>query len=351
MQLLCGRGQLLGERGDFIGFALHRRDRRADFLEHAVEALLEEAELVGFGRRRAHREVPLLRFAHDAARMANPSNQRRGDAFQRHRDDDEHAGLEIGAGVEPRSARIQLAVRPGRDQIRDRRDEYEEVTDRLALIERVRQHGDKECRDHAAVAEPDDEHVDERDDRVEHRGAAGDEHDRAEARVGDAAQFAEHTENEQRGGDGPAAPVAAVECFEVLEALLERGGVVVPATRAGGERQAADGLGHCGGPNPKSDAVRNASTTYPSRSSASRPPSSRSSTTITPSTLPPSLVTALIASRAELPVVSTSSTMTTAYPDAKQPSMRRPVPWSLGCLRTVNASSDWPRRRAVSARA
>src|SRR5437016_5186623 len=61
VQLLRRRGQLLGKRGDLVRFALHRRNRRPDLFEHAVEALLEEAELVGLRGGRPHGEVALLR--------------------------------------------------------------------------------------------------------------------------------------------------------------------------------------------------------------------------------------------------------------------------------------------------
>src|SRR3989442_1525964 len=223
---------------DAVGFPLYRRDGGADLFEHAVEALLEEPELVGFRGGRANGEVPLLRFAHHAARAPNTLDERRGNPLERHRDNDEHARFEIRHRVET-----------------------------------------------------------------------------------DAAQLPEHAEDEQRRRDCPTAAVTALECLEILEALLERGGVVVPATRAGCEGQASR-LGHLGSPRPRSDAVRKASTRYPSRSIASRPPSSRSITAITPSTCPPSLSTASTASRAEPPVVSTSSTMTTGKPDEKQPSMR-----------------------------
>ena len=213
MQLLRGRRQLLSECGDFVGFPLHRRNRRADFFEHAVEALLEEPELVGLRGGGTNGEVSLLRFAHHAARAANALDESRGNALERHRDDDEHAGLEIRGRVETGAARIELAVRPAREQIRDRRDEHEEIADGLALIERVRQHGNEQRRDHAAVTEPDDEDVDEQDveqrqqideppavpaalidepdDCVDHRRAAGDQDDRAERCAADAAQSAE----------------------------------------------------------------------------------------------------------------------------------------------------------------
>jgi hypothetical protein len=90
-------------------------------------------------------------------------DQRRGNSFERHRHDDEHARFEIRRRVETGAARIELAVRPAREQIRDRRDEHEKVADGLALVERVWQHGDKQCRDHSAVTEPHDEDVDEHD--------------------------------------------------------------------------------------------------------------------------------------------------------------------------------------------
>ena len=282
MQLLGGGRELFRERRNLVGFALDRRDRRADFLEHAIEALLEKAELVGFGGGGAHGEVTLLRFPHDTARAPDALNQRRRNPLQRHRDADEHPGFEVCDGVEPRPTGIQTAVRPAREQIGNRCDQYQEVADRLPLIEGIGQDGEEQRRDYAAVSEPDDDHIDERhveqrehideppavpaalvdhpDDGVDDRAGAGDEDDRAEARLDHRRQIPQRAEQEQRRGDRPAAAVAALERLEILEALLEGSGFVVPAADPGGERGAACGVGHFPNPNPRSDAVRNAST-------------------------------------------------------------------------------------------
>ena len=131
MQLLRCGCQLLGECRDFICFSLYRGNSRSDLLEHPVETLLEEAELIGLGGRGADGEEPLLRFSHDAARAADALDERRGNPFEHHRDDDEHARLEVGARIEP-------AVEPRRHQIGDRGHQHEEVADGLSLIERVR---------------------------------------------------------------------------------------------------------------------------------------------------------------------------------------------------------------------
>src|SRR2546423_927756 len=51
---LLGRGrELLREGRHLIGLALHGGDRATDLLDHAIEAPLEEAELVGLTCRRA----------------------------------------------------------------------------------------------------------------------------------------------------------------------------------------------------------------------------------------------------------------------------------------------------------
>src|SRR5687768_15969649 len=374
MELLGRGGELLGERGDFIRLALHRRDRRADFAQHGIEALLEETELVGLRGGGTHREEPLLRFAHHDPRAADTLDQRRGDALERHGHRDEDAGLEVRGRVEAGSARIELPVQPARAEVGERGDEDEEVADRLTLIERVRQHRDEQRRDDSAMAVPHDEHVDQRDveqrehvdeppavppalvdhphERVDHRARAGDQDDRSESGADHSSEPAERAQQEERAGDGPAAAVAPLERLEVLEALLDCGGIVVPAANARAKGWTRGG--HCTigwEMRPRSVAVRNASTRYPALSSVSRPPSCRSTTAITPSTWPPSPSTALMASRAEAPVVSTSSTTTTAIPDSKHPSIRLPVPWLFGCLRTVKASRGRPRRRAVSANA
>src|SRR2546426_3380045 len=85
MQLLRGSRQLLGERRDFIGFSLHRGNRRCDFLEHAVETLLQEAELVGLCRRGTDREESLLRFSHHAACPSDALDERRRNPLERDR--------------------------------------------------------------------------------------------------------------------------------------------------------------------------------------------------------------------------------------------------------------------------
>ncbi|PYP11059.1 MAG: hypothetical protein DMD59_03835 [Gemmatimonadetes bacterium] len=90
-------------------------------------------------------------------------NERGGNPLERHRHDDEDAGFEVGRRIEARPAGIKLAVRPAREQIRDRCDQHEKVADRLSLIERVRQHGDEQRCDHAAVAEPEYQHIDQQD--------------------------------------------------------------------------------------------------------------------------------------------------------------------------------------------
>src|SRR5256714_9697285 len=149
MELLSRRCELLGESGDFIGLALHTRYRNADFLEHPVEALLEEAELVGFGGGRAHRQEPLLCFTHDAAGAANALDQRRGDAAQRHRNDDEDASLEIRDRVQTGPARRELPMEPTGEQVGERGDQHEKIADRLSLIERVWENGAEQCRYHA----------------------------------------------------------------------------------------------------------------------------------------------------------------------------------------------------------
>src|SRR5436190_3046046 len=75
---LLGRGrELLREGRHLIGLALHGGDRATDLLDHAIEAPLEEAELVGLTCRRAHGEIAPLRFPHHAASVADPRDQRR----------------------------------------------------------------------------------------------------------------------------------------------------------------------------------------------------------------------------------------------------------------------------------
>src|SRR5205807_10654536 len=107
-------------------------DSRRDLFEHAVETLLEEAELIGLSGRGADGKEALLRFAHDAPRAADALDERCGNPFERHRDDDEHSRLEV-------RARIEAAMDPRRHQIGDGGHQYEEVADGLSLIERVRQ--------------------------------------------------------------------------------------------------------------------------------------------------------------------------------------------------------------------
>src|SRR5207245_3177592 len=148
----------------------------------------------------------------------------------------------------------------------------------------------------------------------------------------------------------PAPSQAAREGLEVLEALLHPLGFVLPAAEPEGERAAGRG-GGVSHVRPSSVARTSTSTAYPALSKVVRPPSSRSTTARTPSTRPPALSTARIASAADPPVVMTSSTTTTAAPAAKHPSMRRAAPSALGCLRTVQSSGVWPRVLAAVAMA
>src|SRR2546429_9306270 len=75
---LLGRGrELLREGRHLIGLALHGGDRATDLLDHAIEAPLEEAELVGLTCRRAHGQIAPLRLPHHAAGVADPRDQDR----------------------------------------------------------------------------------------------------------------------------------------------------------------------------------------------------------------------------------------------------------------------------------
>src|SRR3989442_9686650 len=84
----------------------------------------------------------------------------------------------------------------------------------------------------------------------------------------------------------PAAPQAAREGLEILEALLQPLGFVLPAAEPEGER-ARGGGGGVSHVMPSSVARTSTSTAYPAPSRAVRPPPSRSPTASTPTTRPP----------------------------------------------------------------
>src|SRR3989449_479972 len=324
----------------------------------------------GLAGRGAHGEEPLLRFSHHRARVANALNQGRRNLLQRHRDQREQSGFESGSGRQCRRAAVPRVVQLDGEEIGRRGHQDEEVADGAALVEGVGQHGDQEGRHEAPRPEPHHHHrheqqvqqrqgvdepppvptalLDHADERIEDRRPPRHEHHGGRAGVYVPGSPAEQTHAEAAPHPPPAPPQAPREGLEVLEALLQPLGFVLPAAQPEGERALGGGDGHV---RPSSVTRTSTSTAYPARSRAARPPSSRSTTASTPSTRPPSLSTARIACSADPPVVMTSSTTTTAAPAAKQPSMRRAAPWALGCLRTVKASTVRPPARAAAAMA
>src|SRR6266571_3924659 len=146
--------------------ALHGGDRATDLLDHAIEAPLEEAELVGLTCRRAHGEIASLRLPHHAPSMADPRDQRGRDALERHRHEDEHHRFEPCVPQAPDSL-VQRVVEEARAEIGEGGCEDQEVSDGVALIERVGQHCEEEGRDQTAVPKPDDQ--DRYQDDIEQR--------------------------------------------------------------------------------------------------------------------------------------------------------------------------------------
>src|SRR5207249_223468 len=130
--------------------------------------------------------------------------------------------------------------------------------------------------------------------RGEHRRDHGQRH------LGSPEEPADDADQEQTDRDDPPPPVAAPERLEVLEALLQRRGVVRPTAQAGGQGQArVERREVTAASYNSSEALTSASTARPSASRLARPPSSRSTTASTPSTVPPSPLMAAIASWAD----------------------------------------------------
>jgi len=256
MELLGRGGELLRKRRHLVGLALHGGDRAADLLDHPIEAPLEEAELVGLTRRRAHGQVAPLGLAHHAAGVADPRDQRRRNPFERHRHEDEHHRLEPRV---PQAAAgfVQQVVEEARAQIGERGCEDQEVADGVSLVERVGQHREEEGGDEAAVPKPDDQDrdqddiekrerihqppaipaalVDEAQQLVQKGGPARHQHDGRGAGLDRARNPPDQAEDESDADHQAPHPVAARDGLEVLEPLLEAGGVVLPASHPRGE--------------------------------------------------------------------------------------------------------------------
>ncbi|PYP93682.1 MAG: hypothetical protein DMD34_11380 [Gemmatimonadetes bacterium] len=258
MQLLGGRGELLRERRHLVRFALHGRDRATDLFDHLVETLLEKSQLVGLLRRRAHRKKPVLRFAHDAARAADALDERRRDLLEGHRDDHERDRLEHRRRSERRVPPVQQVVRLNGAEIRQGGREDQEIPDRVSLVEGVRQDGNEEGDDEAAVPEPDDEHGDEADveqrqrineppavppalvyhveQQVEDQPPARDEDHRPRTRPHGTDGPPDQAEGKPDAHQPPAPAEAARDGLDVLEPLLQARSLVRPPPHARGER-------------------------------------------------------------------------------------------------------------------
>jgi len=145
-----------------------------------------------------------------------------------------------------------------RSQVGQRRREHEKIADRVTLIERVGEDGDEERHREAAVAEPDDEHaheqhvqqgqpvdeppavpaalVDDAEQGVEDEPAPAYEHHRSGAGTYDPDRPPGDPDRHAEPHEPPATPQAARDRLEVLEPLLEPGGVVFPTAHSGSER-------------------------------------------------------------------------------------------------------------------
>src|SRR5207247_1738376 len=126
---------------------------------------------------------------------------------------------------------------------------------------------------------------DHADQPIEDRRPPRHEHHGGRAGLYDPVGPAEQPHDEAAPDHPPAPPQAPREGLEVLEALLQPLGFVLPAAQPEGER--ALGGGDVGHVRPSSVTRTSTSTGYPARSRAARPPSSRSTTASTPSTRPP----------------------------------------------------------------
>src|SRR5437016_5136410 len=165
-----------------------------------------------------------------------------------------------------------------RSEVGQRCREDKEVADGVTLVERVGEDGDEERHREAAVAEPYDEHtyeqhvqqrepideppavpaalVDDAEQGVEDESAPAHQHHRPGARAhgpdrppGDPQRHAEPHEP-------PATPQAARDRLEVLEPLLEPGGIVFPTAHPGGGQALSASL-QAGGPETFTDATNN----------------------------------------------------------------------------------------------
>jgi hypothetical protein len=251
VQLLRRCRQLLGERRYFVRLPLHRRDRGADLVQHPIEALLEEPELVGLGRRGADGQEALLRLPHHTARQADPLDQHRRDLLEGHCHDDEHHRLQSDLRELPGVRRIQGCVQVTGAEVGEGGDQDEELADALPLVEGIRQHRNEQHHDQCAVAVPDDQQRHQHDVEqgedvdqppavpaalVDHPHECVHDETRAEPRHHRRRLSAYHPhppphqpQEEDADRDPPAATVAAGEGVEVLQALLEPRGFVLPS--------------------------------------------------------------------------------------------------------------------------
>src|SRR6478752_3525002 len=83
------RSEPFGERSYFVRLVLHGADELPGGFEHAIEAALQQSELVGITPICADEEIPLLRGGHHLACSPNAPDETRGNGNELRRDDDE----------------------------------------------------------------------------------------------------------------------------------------------------------------------------------------------------------------------------------------------------------------------
>ena len=171
---------------------------------------------------------------------------------------EEHDRFEVRGGAEPRIPAIQAIVPLTSPEVRQRRNQNEEVANGVPLVEGVWKDGDEVGRHQAAMAEPDHQHahengiehgervdeppavppplVDHAYERVEERGTPGHEHHGAWARPHRAPDPAQNPDEEAHRHHHPAPPVRSRERLKILETLLDSRRVVRPSPNPCGKR-------------------------------------------------------------------------------------------------------------------